>query len=204
MSYQKFDSEKSSSNSHGKFDSLKLDEIFIKDQKVIDIGCNEGYFCFKLAELGAKSVIGIDKNDKWVNLANKRNTYDNVEFINGDIEYLKTLDDESCDIILILSAMHYMCNPIDRDEDEIPTIINEVVRLLKAGGIFIFEGGVCKENIQEPFLKLKRNIGDTVYHVTEKHLLGPISSKFSEFYLVGSSVKQGGDPIDRFVYRGIK
>lgn len=203
-SYQKFDNEKSSSNSHGKLESLKLDKTLVKAKKIIDIGCNEGYFCFKLAELGAKNVIGIDKNNKWIDLAYKRNTYDNVKFVHSDIQYLKTLNNESFDIIIILSAMHYMCDPIDRDENQIPTIINEIIRILKPGGMFVFEGGVYREKIHEPFLKLKRNIGDTVYHITEEHLLGPVANKFSKFYLIGNSVKQGGDPIDRFVYRGIK
>ena len=37
MSYQKFDSEKSSSNSHGKFDSLKLDEIYVTKPTTINV-----------------------------------------------------------------------------------------------------------------------------------------------------------------------
>jgi len=204
MSYQRFENEKSSSNSHKKFESLQLDPNAIKNKTAMDIGCNEGYFCFKLAEAGAKSVTGIDNKDKWIKLANKRNSYKNVQFIQGDINYIRTLQNESFDLVLLLSAMHYMCDPNDRDEDDVPMIINEIVRILKPGGVFIFEGGVYKQDIQESYLKLKRSIGDTVYHITEKHLTSSIANKFSHFSLVGNSVKQGGDPIDRFVYKGVK
>ena len=40
-----------------------LRAIDIKGKRVLDIGCNEGFFSLKLKELGAREVIGIDADE---------------------------------------------------------------------------------------------------------------------------------------------
>jgi len=40
-----------------------FDIINIKGMRVLDVGCNEGFFSLKLAELGAKEVVGIDADE---------------------------------------------------------------------------------------------------------------------------------------------
>lgn len=45
-----------------KWDRIKnyIKEIDVKGKRVLDVGCNEGYFSLMLKEFGAKEVIGID------------------------------------------------------------------------------------------------------------------------------------------------
>lgn len=203
MGYQTFGSERGNSDSLGKYNSLKLNQKTVKDKVVLDIGCNEGYFCIKMAELGAKRVIGIDKTEKWITLANK-NKRDNIEYITSDLSYLETLQNNSIDIVLILSAMHYMCNPEDRDNNDTPLFLFEIKRVLKNGGTFVFEGGVEFNDENSKFIKLKRNIGDTVYHPTKNKIEDLFEKIFGECQYIGPSVKQAGDPIDRHVYYGVK
>lgn len=37
-----------------------IDQFKIKDKRILDIGCNEGFFSLKMAEYGAQEVVGID------------------------------------------------------------------------------------------------------------------------------------------------
>lgn len=55
--------------------------------EILEIGCNNGFFSFKFAELGAKKVIGIDANKKWLTQAKWVNSilgYEQVSFFNCD------------------------------------------------------------------------------------------------------------------------
>lgn len=204
MTYQRFGKEKSSSDSHSKFQSLKLTTDMIANKNVLDIGCNEGYFTFKMAEMGAKNVIGIDKTNKWIELANKRNTFKNVLFINTDLQYLNTLESHSIDIVLTLSSMHYMCDPHMRDQNDVPLLLIQISRILSNGGIWIFEGGVVENNTENEFIALHRRIGDIVYHPTKTKIQDIIIKTFGSYKYIGPSVNQPGDPVPRFVYYGVK
>lgn len=203
MSYQTFGKNKGSSDSKSKFLKLQLTPDLIRDKTILDFGCNEGYFCFELQKLGAKNIIGIDKTESTIKLANKRNIYDNVKFIHGDINLLKTLSDKSFDIIIILSALHYMSNPEERDDKDIPRIFYEIHRLLTDNGIFVFEGGVDKSSLKNEFIKLHRS-KDIVFHPTETKLKYIFNTIFSKYINIGDSINQKGDKIPRYVYRGYK
>ena len=37
-----------------------IDQFDIKDKRILDIGCNEGFFSLKMAEHGVREVVGID------------------------------------------------------------------------------------------------------------------------------------------------
>lgn len=204
MPYQSFEKGEGNSKSKQKYESLKLNSTLLKDAAVLDIGCNEGYFCFKAAELGAKVVTGIDKSNKWINLARCRNSYNNVFFVESSLCYLDTIEPESIDIIFLLSAMHYMTDPENINSNGVPRIFSKISTLLKKGGLFIFEGGVEMNDESDSFIQVKRSIGDTVYHPTKNKMQNILTSTFSSYKYIGESVKQGGDPISRYVYYGIK
>lgn len=203
MSYQTFGKNKGSSNSQSKFLQLKLTSDLIKDKTILDFGCNEGYFCFELQKLGAKSITGIDKVEDTIKLANKRNKYKNIQFIHGGIDLLRTLPDKSFDIIIILSALHYMSSPDQRDDKDIPKIFYEIQRLLTDNGIFIFEGGVDKTSLKNEFIELHRH-RDIVFHPTENKIKYIFDTIFSKHKYIGNSVNQNGDIIPRHVYYGYK
>jgi ubiquinone/menaquinone biosynthesis C-methylase UbiE len=204
MSYQQFDNKKTSSDSYGKLQSLKLTKENVEGKRILDIGCNEGYFAFKLSEMGAKEVVGLDNNKKWIEAAQKRNNSSNINFIYGDLSYLKTIEDNSFDIVLTLSAMHYMSNPEMRNNNDIPEFIIDVARILVDKGMWIFEGGVVQDKDTNEFLLYNRSIGDKVYHPTKNKIIEILNIVFSNYEYVGPSVNQSGDPVPRFVYYGIK
>jgi len=70
----------------------RLESIFenldISDKSIIDVGCSDGYYSNKCAELGAKNVLGIDPDDLRINrakFASEILNINNVEFKNLDI-----------------------------------------------------------------------------------------------------------------------
>jgi SAM-dependent methyltransferase len=202
MHYQRFSNESSSSDSHQKFNSLHIQEHELQNKSILDIGCNEGYFCFKAAELGAKKVIGIDYNKKWIKLAEERNQYDNVSFVCENVSFLKIISSESFDIVFLFSALHYMSGPQDRI-DEVPIVLREISRILTFGGILIFEGGIIDNN-DANWVETKRPVGDTVYFPSAKKLQNIFHSHFGLFHYVGTSVAQSGDNVRRHVYKAYK
>ena len=62
---------------------LRLNKIDVEGKNVLDLGCNTGYISFQLANK-AKSIVGIDKDTKILeicNLIKEIDQVDNVEFI---------------------------------------------------------------------------------------------------------------------------
>ena len=60
---------KKKQSSHGKnlvkWERIKplIDEIGLEGKRVLDIGCNEGYFSIQMHKAGAKSGLGFDISD---------------------------------------------------------------------------------------------------------------------------------------------
>jgi SAM-dependent methyltransferase len=46
-----------------------IEMIGVKGKRVLDVGCNEGYFSLKLAESGAKEVVGVDADEQRIKKA---------------------------------------------------------------------------------------------------------------------------------------
>lgn len=199
MAYQTFD-QKGDSNSSEKWNALSLDKSHINDKKILDIGCNEGFFCLKCIEYGAKEVIGIDRHAGFIANANKRKEDNNsITYITSDWNNLPNLfETETFDIILLLSSMHYASSPDKILPNGTNMIMNTIYKLLKKGGIFIFEGGVIMSE-EEKWVDVNR-IMDIVYHPTQKQFEKAAKILFEDVKLIGKSVNQVGDPIDRYVY----
>ncbi len=189
MPYQSFDII-GDSNSLLKYESLKLQDISITGKTCLDVGCNEGYFCHKMIELGANKCIGLDKDMSIIDKANERiktNKY-NIEYLHVNIDDYST--DNKYDVIIVLSALHYM---------DAFKIIPKIAGLLNTGGVFVFEGGVIMNRPSNEWIEIKR-FRDTVVHPTKCAFETLTSKFFKRVSLIGPSVFQPGDPIDRFVY----
>lgn len=190
MPYQSFGNIPGSSDSELKYTCMNLEKTNISNKVCIDIGCNEGFFCYKMAQLGAKEVVGIDKNKDTIVRATKRLEGEdcNIKFLNIDImDYTPTI---KYDIILISSALHYM---------DAFKVFPKIVSMMNPGGIFIYEGGVIMDSTANKWMVIKRS-RDTVTHPT-KNAFECLSNKyFAKTILIGKSALQKGDPIERYVY----
>ena len=62
---------------------------FVKNKKVLDVGCGVGYGSWLLKESGASDVLGIDISDEAISYASKKFVVKGLEFEIGDGENLK-------------------------------------------------------------------------------------------------------------------
>lgn len=81
--------------------------------KILDIGCNTGYFSLKANKLGHE-VLGIDIDKNCIEFANKTIEEENLKDININLlendllDHLKTFKDNSFDYVFYLSVHHHI------------------------------------------------------------------------------------------------
>lgn len=86
----------------------------VKGKRVIDIGCNEGFYCLKLSAMGASYVLGVDINplriEKAKFVANILKPQ-NVEYIQKSVYDLTPSKDGMYDIAICLGFLHRVPDP---------------------------------------------------------------------------------------------
>ena len=191
--YQSIAGKQGSSDSAGKLAALNLDmlqrpgtKLPLKGFSVLDIGCNEGFFCLAALELGAASVTGIDKNKTSIERARQHCPEGN--FIHGS---WWDLPNEQFDLIFFLSSLHY--------EPREKRLLDELARHLKPEGVLVLECGVVHDGQGAPgWRQVKRGDGPKRYATMEHmmhNLLGAYVAR-----RVAKSVDQKGDPVPRYVF----
>jgi SAM-dependent methyltransferase len=107
MSFKYYLPETHSVREHSKkFILDNVDEI----SSVLDLGCNVGDISFIIAEK-AKKVVGIDYNEKAIELAKRRYQRHNLEFHHGEaLEFLKN-SSEHFDILILSHILEHLDNP---------------------------------------------------------------------------------------------
>lgn len=180
--YQSFDGDKGDSNSPEKLKRLRLPSL--KGKSVLDIGCNEGFFCNYALKQGANNVIGIDSNKDVIEFAKQR--VPNAKFINTT---WWNLPDEKFDVILFLSAIHY-----EKNQQKLLTYLKQH---LTDNGVLILECGIYQDS-SKYWTMIQRHDGVLRYpsfdYITNTLLNGFAVS------IMGRSVDQSGDPIPRYVF----
>jgi len=103
-----------------------------KKLKVLDVGCGYGYWCHTLNENYDFEVLGMDLNINKV-LYGKNKLKLNFEFIEKVIEDEDFIasNENQFDIITCWHVIEHVYNPI--------IFIKNILKLLKKGGIFLFE-----------------------------------------------------------------
>ena len=83
---------------------------------ILDIGCNAGGYCFLAAELGARSAVGVDIRQHWLNQAAliHRTKYADLKNVTFKIGDAKTAlkDIESVDIVIFNGIFYHLPDPI--------------------------------------------------------------------------------------------
>ena len=138
-----------------------------RGMRICDIGCSNGYYAYKLAELHPEIVIGIEKTPLYVIqfLATKiyAKAIDNILVIPGNGENFNNKID--FDLVLSMGILYHSKNPTHH--------IEAIKKLLKKNGTIILETIITKGNADiqikkgETFAGMK-NIG-TIFN--EKNIL---------------------------------
>ena len=178
--YQAFPGDPGSSRSSDKLASLLLPNL--SGKSFLDIGCNDGFFCGYALFDGATRVVGLDRSKAAIDYAKQR--FPEAEFLNQSWD---VLPEGPFDTIILLSAIHYA-------EDQ-AAMIRRLVNLLSDDGILVIEMGIVSSHKAE-WVEVKRSI-DQRYFPTFR-MLEQVLKDFA-WKRVGLSVKQKGDPLDRYV-----
>ncbi len=183
MPYQSFDGDNGDSKSFEKLQHLQLPDD-LTGKSVLDLGCNEGFFCMEALKRGASRAVGYDANAEIIESARQR--------VPEAVFHNKTwwqLDEEKFDVILFLSAIHY--------EREQKKLLAELRRRLKPGGLLVLEGGVDMDFARTGWKWVRRYDG-LMKFPSISYLMDELLEGFSS-RVVGPSVNQSGDPQPRYV-----
>ena len=100
-----------SSKTSDKYEASHLDSIVEPTDQFLDIGCNAGYFCFRVAEKSNAAVIGVDTARSCLEIGSHINNSiflrDNVAFFESDIFDFLPEKRAAFDIIHCSSVYHY-------------------------------------------------------------------------------------------------
>ncbi len=88
----------------------------LQGKDVLDVGCNSGGYCFLAAELGARSTLGFDVHQHWLDQAEfirslKYAQYPGVPFVPADAKQLRD-DIEPVDIVIFKGVLYHLPDPV--------------------------------------------------------------------------------------------
>jgi SAM-dependent methyltransferase len=192
VAYQSFDDRPGASKSADKLAALRMPKD-LTGKRVLDLGCNQGYFSLEAKRRGAAEVIGIDANRAHIPLAKERAQAEGLEV---DFRHGNMLDlaEGMFDLVLSLSAIYYLDSPAE--------LLRRVREKLTPDGLLILELGVDRSRGEMTAVRALRSRDERCFP-TER-LLREVWLDGYSTRLIGASVPQAGDPIPRIVYHCTK
>ena len=79
----------------------------VKDKRVLDLACGEGYGSKMLKE-AASSVVGVDLDESTVRHATAKYSSENLQFVTGSITEVPLKGDHSFDVIVCFEAIEHI------------------------------------------------------------------------------------------------
>ena len=183
------------------FDKIKKLHIpnELTGKSILDIGCNEGFYCFECEKKGANCT-GIEFNKTWHDLALKRKEEfsSNVQFLLMNWNDVHSLT-QNFDMILFLAAFHYL-------KDNQLQMLKKLFDKMNPNGLLILELGLSEKNKETFFIDIiKRPAGDLCQYPNKfsiEKLLRDAGFKKVIFQGDGFNIK--GDSLPRYIVHAIK
>ena len=97
-------------------------------QKILDIGCGAGLIANPLSRDGHE-VTGLDQSEQSLNVARRYDQTKQVNYIRGDA-YELPFQPHSFEVVIAFDFLEHVSKPL--------AVIQEVSRVLKPGGLFLF------------------------------------------------------------------
>ena len=169
-----------------KLSRLKIPDD-LKGKRVLDIGCNEGYFCNVALMRDASSVTGVDADARALDAAADRYSDERLNFVNSDWH---SLPEGQYDVILWTSAMHYELDPLK--------VLRNVHSRLAPGGFFILECGLLDIPRKEMVYSIRNDGGH--WYPTAPLLDDMLERAGFKHRIVSHAEHIGVDPVPRTVF----
>lgn len=186
MPYQSFDGVPGHSQSREKLERLRIKPATWDGAKVLDIGCNAGFFCEAAHAAGAAVVTGVDVDRELINAARER-APDGVSYTARNWDELPA---GPWDVVLILSAIHY-------EQDQVG-LLRRICDTLAPGGVLVLECGIAPIGGNR-WQRCTRPGNSTVRFPSMECLVTMLNDAGLVSRYVGRSVDQKGDAIPRHV-----
>lgn len=178
--------EKGQTDSAYKLTRLKVPDS-LTGKAVLDIGCNEGFFCNQALKRDAARVVGIDMNERFLSEARARYSDPRASYL---LQGWHDLPDDKFDLILWTSAMHYELDP--------QKVLSSIATRLAPGGTFILECGVLGAPRKEMVYSLRHDGG--LWYPTMPLVEDMLDRAGLSYRLVSQAELVGTDPIPRVVF----
>lgn len=104
----------------------------IKSKKILDVGCGSGELDEVMAKRGG-NVIGLDESEKWIAHCEQTYNLPNLSFIHANAAERLPFKDRSFDVVVMNMVLLNVSTL-----SEVKAILNEIGRVIKKDGIFIF------------------------------------------------------------------
>ena len=197
--YQKFD-QSGSSESELKYNFSRLTEIIKPSDRILDVGCNSGYFCFRMSELTTGDIIGIDFDSNFISQAKLFNSLvyksTNCKFFCLNIlenQHLYILANGDLfvhfDLVICFSTFHYF----GVKQEQFLSYINKI---LSNNGLFLIEVELSTSE-DKKIVKIKRNMDDSPCYFPSLEKFHCMISGLFEIISVRDSVFQRGSCFER-------
>jgi len=154
-----------------------INQIDLKNRKVLDIASGEGYGSNILSNY-AQSVVGVDISKEAVEHAKSKYNNTNLKFVQGDAAKIP-LDDDSFDVVVSFETIEH--------HDKHLEMMNEIKRVLKSDGILIISSPDKYYYTDLPKIKNEFHVKE-LYYDEFKRL---ISKYFKQTFFFGQQTFTG-------------
>lgn len=134
-----------------------LSHLDPEGKDVIDIGCGSGIYSAGFLSIGARSVIGIDKSQQYIEEAKESSIGNkNVIYKVGNAVRID-LPDKSADIVFERALIHHLSA-----DEQIANVI-EAKRVLRANGLFFVQNRTLKDvQANDPSYWIRATLFDVI------------------------------------------
>lgn len=162
--YQNFNSlnlpqlKKSGSDTLEKYNASHLENVIHAGDNFVDIGCNAGYFCFRVAGKSNGSIVGVDVASNWIETASHINNSiflnDSISFVNTEAWEFLSRNPNSFEVIHCASTYHYF-----RERQIV--FLREAHRALTPNGVLVLEVELANTGTEPEMIKRARGVDST-------------------------------------------
>ena len=83
-------------------------EHLFENSSVLDLGCHNGKFCYAAHQLNSSNIVGVDSEEKYIEIARQKVPFDNCKFIASDVEEFVSNLEQTFDIVMCLGVLYYI------------------------------------------------------------------------------------------------
>ena len=155
------------------------------NSSVLDIGSNQGFFCFQSVIHGAKKVVGIEKtledHQTAVDINDKIFKFDEIEFINGDAKKYVIETEEKFDMVVMNSVFHQLYPNMENDGDDRGEFMGKLRDITKY--CMVFETPVNHPQMKRSLDHIKSTLSTYFKHIKIAYVYNAYSSGYRVIFI---------------------